>query len=77
MWALYSPKRLNYALYKRLVNSEQRVRRGGRSEELSVGCEMTDRDIKKTKRFRGHYQQMALEGKSKIQKCIAGRQVVT
>jgi len=31
---------------------------------------MKDRDIKKIKRFRGHYQQMALAGKSKIQKCI-------
>ena len=70
MWALYSPNRLSYGLYKRLVSSEQRVRRGGRSKELSVGCEMTDRDIKKIKRFRDHYQQMALAGKSKIKKCI-------
>jgi hypothetical protein len=29
---------------------------------------MTDRDIKEMKRFRGRYQRMALEGKSKIKK---------
>jgi hypothetical protein len=70
MWALYSPNRLSYGLYKILVSSEQRVRRGRRSKELSVGCEMTDRDIKKIKRFRGHCQQKATAGKSKIKKCI-------
>jgi hypothetical protein len=44
-----------------------------------VGCDVTDSDIEKMKRFRGRYQQMALAGKIQIKKkkVFAGRQIVT
>jgi hypothetical protein len=69
LWgALYSPNMLSYGLYNGLVSSEQGVKVRGRSKELSVGCDVTDRDIEKMKRFRGRYQQMALTGKIQIKK---------